>query len=238
MPGPVKPPSPSAFPRRRERARATRTRVLDAARGLFVERGYVTTTIDAIADRADVSPETIYATFGNKRSVLSELVDRSIAGGDLAGPVLEQGWVQDLRDEPDLRRRLAILARNGRLILERRAAIDEVVDGAAAADPEVAALRDRGRAQRLAGQRELLRLVVGATGLRAGLDFATAVDILYAVGSPETYRLLVTGRGWSGSRFERWYGEALERLLLDPAGGRPGPRPQARAAAGRLPTKT
>ncbi len=217
MPGPVKPRSGPDFPRRRERARATRGRVLDAARALFVERGYVGTTIDAIAERADVSPETVYSTFGSKRAVLSELVDVSIAGGVNAPAILEQDWVGRLRHEPDAHRRLRMLAGQGRAILERRAAIDEVVRGAASADPEIAALRDRGKAQRYAGQRELLRIVVDESGLREGLEPDSAADILYAIGSPETYRLLVVDRGWSGARFERWYGEALERLLLDPA---------------------
>jgi AcrR family transcriptional regulator len=213
---PVKPAGSPDFARRRERARATRGRVLDAARDLFIERGFVATTIDAIAERADVSPETIYATFGNKRSILAEVVDVSVAGGPTAAPVLEQAWVMDLRDAPDRRRRLAILARNGRAILERRAAMDEVVRGAAAADPEVAALWERGKAQRFAGQRELLRLVVGDEGLRPGLDLTTAADILYAIGSPETYRHLVVDRGWTGARFERWYAETLDRLLFRP----------------------
>ncbi len=217
MPRPVKPAAITDFPRRRERARATRGRVLDAARDLFIERGYVATTIDAIAERADVSPETIYATFGNKRAVLGEVVDVSIAGGQAAAPILEQPWVIELRNEPDPRRRVAILARNGRRILERRAAIDEVVRGAAAADPEVAALWARGKAQRFAGQRALLGLVIGSHRLRPGLDLAAAADILYAIGSPETYRHLVIERGWSGLRFERWYAETLERLLLKSA---------------------
>jgi hypothetical protein len=43
-----------------------------------------------------------------------------------------------------------------------------------------------------------------------------------SIGSPETYRLLVIDRGWSRSRFERWYGDTLGLLLL--------PRP---ATAGR-----
>ena len=214
MARPVKPTAAPEFPRRRERARATRGRVLDAARDLFIERGYVATTIDAIAERADVSVETIYATFGNKRAVLAEVVNVSIAGGQGAAPILAQPWVEDLRREPDPRRRVAILARNGRRILERRAAIDEVVRGAAAADPEVAALWAKGIAQRFAGQRALLALVVGSGSLRPGLDLAAAADILYAVGSPETYRHLVVDRGWSGLRFERWYAETLERLLL------------------------
>jgi AcrR family transcriptional regulator len=219
VPGSVKPPSGRDYPRRRERARATRRRVLEAARTLFVERGYVATTIDAIAERADVSSETIYATFGTKRSLLSELVDVSIAGDDAAVPILGRDWVQTIRAEPDRRLRLRMLAARGRSILERRADVDEVIRGAASADPDIAALRDLGKAQRFAGQREFLRIVVGATDLRAGLDLETAADILYAIGSPETYRLLVVDRGWSAARFELWYGDALERLLLEPEPG-------------------
>ena len=226
MAGPVKQPQPSDFPRRRERARATRRRVLDAARALFIERGYVATTIDAIAGGANVSPETVYATFGNKRALLSEVVDVAVAGDADAGPLLEQGWVQEMRAEPDPRARLRMLAGRGRSILERRAAIDEVVHGAAAADAEVATLRDLGKAQRRAGQRELLRIVAGPTGLREGLTLEAATDVLYAIGSPETYRLLVVDRGWSGPRFERWYADTLERLILHPADrGRPDESP-------------
>jgi AcrR family transcriptional regulator len=216
MAEPVKPTGPVDFPRRRARARATRIRVLDAARALFVERGYVATTIDAIAERADVSPETIYARFGNKRTILSDLVDVSIAGDDVAAPILERDWVQAMRDQPDPHRRLRMLAGHGHSILERRAAVDEVVSGAAAADPDIAALRHAGKVQRHAGQRELLRIVVGPGGLRDGLDLDAAADILYAIGSPETYQLLVTDRGWSPARFEAWYGETLDRLLLPP----------------------
>lgn len=213
MPKSVKATRPD-YVRRRERAKATRSRVLDAARRLFLERGYVATTIDAIAERAEVSPETVYSAFGNKRSLLSELIDVSIAGGESASPVLEQDWVQEMREEPDVHRRVRILAARGSAILERRAGIDEVVRGAASADPEIAALRDLGTAQRFAGQRELLRIVVGADSLRESLDLAAATDILYAVGSPETYHLLVADRGWSRARFERWYGDTLDRLLF------------------------
>ncbi len=210
----VKPQAERDFPRRRARARATRERVLAAARELFVERGYVGTTIDAIAERADVSPETVYSAFGSKRALLAELVDVTIAGGVDAPAVFDQGWVRELREEPDARRRLAILARNGRSILDRRADVDEVVRGAASAEPEVAALRDRGKAERFAGQRELLNIVVGAVGPRPGLDLGDAADILYAIGSPEMYRLLVVDRGWTADRFEAWYADTLERLLF------------------------
>ena len=214
MPEVVKPRRAYHSPRRQEQAQATRGSILEAARSLFVERGYLPTTIDAVAVRANVSPESIYAIFKNKRALLSTLLDLAIAGSDDAPPVLEQAWVKSIAAESDPRRRLRILARNGRALLERRAAVDEIVRGAAAADHEIAELWERGKSDRLAGQRKLLQLVLGESGLAEGLDFDTAVDVLYAVGSPETYRLLVVDRGWSSSRFERWYGETLERLLL------------------------
>lgn len=195
----------------------TREAILEAARRLFLDHGYVATTIDAIASEAAVSPETIYAVFGTKRAVLSELIDVSIAGDGDAPPILEQAWVQEMRAESDPRRRLTILAKNGRAILERRAPIDEVIRGAANADAAIAELWERGKAQRYAGQLELLRIVVGKEGLRAGMALRTGADILYAIGSPETYRSLVVDRRWSGARFEKWYEETLACLLLGPA---------------------
>ena len=201
-------------PRRREQARATRRAILGTARELFVERGYVATTIEAIAARASVSPETVYAAFGNKRAVLSELIDVSIVGDDAPVPVLDRSWVLAMRDEPEPRRRVAILARNGRLILERLAPIYEVLRSAADADPPIAALWKRYKVQRHAGQHELVRIVAVGGALRPGLTLKSADDILFAVGSPETYGLLVHDCGWSPRRFERWYADTLARLLL------------------------
>ena len=90
MEQPVKPSRVYDSPRRREQALATRRAILDAARALFIERGYVATTIDAIAASATVSPETVYSTFGTKGSLLSALVDVSIAGDDDATPILDR----------------------------------------------------------------------------------------------------------------------------------------------------
>lgn len=203
-------------PLRREQADATRHAILDAARMLFTQRGYVATSIQAIAYQAGVSAATVYASFGNKRTVLASLVDVAIAGDDEPIPILQRAWVRDLREAPDPRGRIPLLARYGRRILERRAPIDAVVSAAAATDPDIAALWRQMQEQRHAGQRALLQIVLGDDGsLQSGLNLARASDVLYTIGSPETYRLLVEDRGWSAARFERWYAETLERLLLD-----------------------
>ncbi len=210
----VKPRRTYDSPRRREQARATRGAVLDAARDLFVERGFVATTIRSIADHAGVSPETVYATFGNKRSLLSSVLDVSIAGDDATAPLLERPWVQEMRDEPDPRRRVQILAKNGTLILQRVTPIYEVLRGAAAADPEIASLWEQYKSQRFVGQRELVRIAGAGGSLREGLSADVAANTLFAIGSPETYRLLTADRAWSPARFERWYGDTIAQLLL------------------------
>src|SRR5207302_1078892 len=201
-------------PRRREQARATRRAVLEAAKDLFVEMGYAATSVAAIASRAGLSPETVYAAFKNKRSVLSELLDVSIVGDDAAMPLLERSWVQQMRDERDPKRRLEILAKNGCLILTRIAPVYDVLRSAAAVDPEIATLWERYKAQRFEGQRILLGILLQGAQLRQGLTKSAAADALFTIGSPETYSLLVRDRGWSRAQFERWYKESLARLLL------------------------
>ena len=69
-------------PVRRERAAATRGRVLAAARNLFLERGYVRTTAREIAARAGVSLDTVYAAAGRKPQIMLELVEEAISGQD------------------------------------------------------------------------------------------------------------------------------------------------------------
>ncbi|MCY7417933.1 MAG: TetR/AcrR family transcriptional regulator [Chloroflexi bacterium] len=202
-------------PLRRAQAARTRNAVIGAARELFLAQGYAATSIDAVAGRAGVSSETIYVQFRSKRGLLSGLLDVSIAGDDEPVPVIERAWAQGLRALPTVRARLRVLAREGARILERRAPIDELLRTAGAADPAVAAMAAESARQRLVGQRALLRIVIGEDRLRAGLTEATAGDILFAIGSPDTWRTLVVDRGWTPARYERWYVATLERLFLD-----------------------
>src|SRR5690349_14384885 len=74
-------------PRREESARATRRAVVDAARELFVEGGYTSTPLTAIAQRAGVSVQTIYAQFGTKAALLKVVADQTLAGDDRPVPI-------------------------------------------------------------------------------------------------------------------------------------------------------
>lgn len=48
----------------------TRQTIIDAAFELFMERGFAPTTIDEIAERADIAPRTFFRYFPTKESVL------------------------------------------------------------------------------------------------------------------------------------------------------------------------
>ena len=64
---------------RRERERAHRCRtILDAAESLFADQGFIKTSVDQIADAAEVSVGTVYFYFKNKEALLADLFDESL----------------------------------------------------------------------------------------------------------------------------------------------------------------
>src|ERR687883_635710 len=89
------------------RTRLARAAVVEAARLLFLERGYGATTIEAISELADVPPATVYRLFSSKHGILGALLDVSIAGDDEDAPVADRPQVQALLAEPDASRQVA-----------------------------------------------------------------------------------------------------------------------------------
>ncbi|WP_085669255.1 TetR/AcrR family transcriptional regulator [Mycobacterium szulgai] len=84
--------SPSSAPMSRsERKKAnTASAILDAAEVLFRQRGFQATTIDEIAERADVSVGSVYVHFENKARLYLALVERALTINEAAmGKVAE-----------------------------------------------------------------------------------------------------------------------------------------------------
>src|SRR5689334_7130274 len=94
--------------RRREQARARRLAVIRAARDLFERDGFRATTINGVAAHAGVSPESIYKGFGGKAALAKAVFDLVIAGDDEPVPVAERPAMNAVRDEPDVRRKIAL----------------------------------------------------------------------------------------------------------------------------------
>jgi AcrR family transcriptional regulator len=201
------------------RTRLARGAVIDAARTLFFERGYGSTTVEAISALADVQAATVYRLFSSKLGILKALLDVSIAGDDEAVPIADRPPVRSVSAAPDPWDKVAGFVAIAAQVNSRTAPIFRILVSAAASDPEAAALLDDLTRQRQEGQGGLARSLARAGALRPKLRERDAGDIIHALMSPEMYRLLVVDRGWPPERYEKWLTETLLDQLLPPSTG-------------------
>jgi AcrR family transcriptional regulator len=201
--------------KRAEKTRETRRRMLDAARELFVERGYGATALQDVADRAGVAVQTIYFTFGNKRTMLKELLDVTIAGDDEPLATMERPAFREAQDADSAEKHLQIFVRGTRAILERYAPMHKVLQTAAAMDPEVVELLQRDVDPRFTVTSTTAASLATKPGIRPGLRADVAADVLFGLLSPDLYLVLVGERGWSPARWEKWVLETLLSQLCD-----------------------
>jgi AcrR family transcriptional regulator len=213
MGGDVKPRRQYESPRRREQAAATRLAILEAAERLFAERSYAGTSVGEIAEAAGVALKTVYASFGSKPEVLRALWNLRMRGDEEPVPLAERAWFQALLGEPDPAHRLALLARNARVVRERTGVLPAIVQQAAPLDPQIAEIWER-------FQRDLYERgmrAIAKTLQRDGVltvDAKTAADVLWTLTHPDLYLLLVHERGWKPDAYERWLAATLRAQLL------------------------
>lgn len=206
---------PYHSPRRQEQARLTRRAILDAALALFVERGYLATSLADVAQRAGVALTTIQAIFGTKPRLLAALWDRVIGGDEAALPVAEREWFRAVVEEPDARRQLALHARNSRQVKHRAGALMEVIHRAAQADSEIGERWQVMQNEFLENQALVAASLAAKGALRADLDVHQAAEMLWTLNHPSMYHLLVYERGWTEERYEEWLADAFVRQLLN-----------------------
>jgi AcrR family transcriptional regulator len=190
--------------------------VVDAARVLFLERGYQATTIDAISDGADVPAATVYRLFSSKLGILKALLDVSIAGDDRELAVQQRPQVAALFVETDPHQLLAGFATVTVAINARSSDVYRILSSAAGSDRAAAELLADYQLQRDHGQSRIARTLARAGALRPGLRERDAADLIHALMSPELYRLLVVDRGWPPQRYERWLATTLSDQLTPP----------------------
>lgn len=201
------------------RTRFARAAVVDAARRLFVGRGYGATTIEAISELSDVPPATVYRLFSSKLGILKSLLDVSIVGDDADVPMADRPQVQSLLDDLDPRQQLAGFVEVTAQVNARVAPLYRILVSAAGTDPDAAALLDELTRQRQQGQRVIARALARAGALRPELRERDAADVIHALLSPEVYGLLVVDRSWKPERYQRWLaGVLVDQLLPPPAG--------------------
>jgi len=210
MPGPVKRRYDATG--RRQAAARTRVAILDAARQLFTERGYAATAMTAIAERAGVALDTIYASVGRKPELARLLVETAISGTDQAIPAEQRDYVRAIQAAPDADTKISIYAAAVAAIAPRLAPVLATIQQAARDEPELARLWAEIAERRAANMRRFVADLATAAPLR--LDSGQAADIVWATNSAEMYQLLADQRGWSPQRYERFLADTWRRLLL------------------------
>jgi AcrR family transcriptional regulator len=145
--------------RRTRKRQRTRLAIQDAAFELFAERGYRETTINAIADRADVAPRTVTVHFPTKEELLFdaepftlESLTAALQGRTPHESALDalQAWMASTTAALDS-------AESGGQVWERRRLRAHIIN----AEPEL-----RGRAR--AGYHEFERVLADAIGRDLG----------------------------------------------------------------------
>lgn len=199
--------------RRLAQVRATRLRVIEAARRLFIESGYPATTIEAVADAANVSLPTLYRLFGSKRALLAAVLDASFGGDDEPIAFGDRPAVRAARAEADPVKMVEAFGRILTDLMERTSAILHVLATAAQVDPEAADLLAEIRRQRHTGQSRIVAALAERDALDPDLDPAQAADMVYAYMSPDVHRILTIERGWTSQDYELWAVRCLRSLL-------------------------
>jgi len=201
--------------RRQAQANETRRQILEAARKLFMERGYAGATVEAIAAEAGVAAQTIYAIFKNKKRILVSLMNVLSANGiEDNTPMPERAGPQAVSQEHDQRRQLQMFAQVVANNLAQVAVVSEIMVNAAKTERDVDRILQRLNNQRLEHLKFAVQQIAPNGPFRENVDKAYATDIVWTLTSPEIFLLLTRDRGWSKEKYAQWLADTLARVLL------------------------
>jgi AcrR family transcriptional regulator len=191
-----------------EERRATRRRVVDAARTRFLADGYSGTTIADIAREAGVAVQSVYKAGTSKAALLQLVIDAAVAGDDADVKVLDRDPFRAVVDEPDPVRQVEMIAALIASTQERSAAVQVLFRQAAAIDETIAANLDAELARRHA---TFAALIAAIPEDRLRHSHEESTDLAWAIGSSEVFLLLRTRRDWDADH----YLDSMTRVLVD-----------------------
>jgi AcrR family transcriptional regulator len=205
-------------PARDRQSRATRTEILRSAATLFVEQGYVRTSVGGVAERAGVTSQTIYNTVGSKQQLLKAAYDLTLAGDDEPMSLAERPEVRAMYALLDPKEFLHAYAALGRRLVERVGPLMlQIAAGAAGGESDLVAHQRVTDVERLVGTGMVVGRVAELGALRPGLGADAARDRIWTLNSVQVWDLLTRSRGWSGEAYEQWIGDAMCAAVLDPS---------------------
>lgn len=189
---------------RRDRARQTRRRMVEAAYRAFVTQGYGRTTMPSIAKDAGVAVQTLYFTFGTKADLLQAAYEYAVLGDDEIPPHLRAEW-QAYQAEPDPVRAVELIVDGTLDVFERAAPLH----AAAAGDTEARGRYEYNENLRRAGYEQLIAMLAAKHPLRDGMTPDRARDVMLVLLGPPVWTQLTRDLGWSREAARDWVTDAL-----------------------------
>ena len=191
-------------PLRRAQTALTEQRILAAATELFLADGYLATTLEAVARRAQVGARTVYVRFGTKAALFKRVIDVAIVGDTEPVDVLGRDWMQLALTAPTAAERIAASAAAGRQIVARAGALFAVAQQAAAVEPLIDGFWQEGRKQSRYAH-EVFWTRMAADGLLdPAIDLTWLTDTTSILGAAETYLLITRTTGWDLDAYQDW----------------------------------
>jgi AcrR family transcriptional regulator len=203
--------------RRRERAteerQATRRRVVEAARDLFLSRGYVATTMADIARTAGVALQSVYSAGQSKADLLHLVTDVAVAGDDREVMLIDRPDYQAVAAESDPVRQVQMLASLTAATMERLAPVWIAYREAAAVDPKAAANLVAAHRRRRETFGAMIRMIP-EHHLRHPYEWSA--DTMWAIGSIDVSLLQRTVLEWDSTQYARWLSDIFVDQLVRP----------------------
>ncbi len=134
-----------------------------------------------------------------------------------------------MSSKPACRTSVVLVAANSCAVKQRIGPMLRAIRSAAVVVADGAALWQLIQSDFHANQREIVESIARHGGLAPHLDVETATDILWTLNHPDVWLLLTGERGWSPSRFQIWFSEALTQQLL---GMTENPGPEGETSVG------
>ena len=194
----------------------TEQRILAAATELFLADGYVATTLEAVAKRAQVGARTVYLRFGTKAALFKRVVDVAVVGDTEPVDVLGRDWMQAALTAPTAAERIAASAAAARQIMERTGALFAVAQQAAAVEPLIAAQWQLGREQTRYAHALFWTRMAEDGLLDPVLDLDWLIDTSTILAAAETYLLIMRLTSWDLDTYQDWLVTTTVRLSQAP----------------------
>ena len=205
-------PAASLPPLRQAQIAQTEQRIVAAATELFLADGYLATTLEAVARRAQVGARTVYLRFGTKAALFKRVVDVAIVGDTEPVDVLGRDWMQAALTASTAAERIAASAAAGRQIMERTGALFAVAQQAAAIEPLIAGFWQQGREQTRHAHAVFWTRMADDGLLDPRLDLDWLIDTTTILAAAETYLLITRLTSWDLDAYQDWLATTYARL--------------------------